>query len=52
MPRGAGQRLEGGEQGWVCRQSRAAEMWPLCAWAALGVGEKEGEEAAEAAKLL
>lgn len=36
----------------AARQSRAAEMWPVCAWAALGVGEKEGEEAAEAAAPL
>lgn len=27
-------------------------MWPVCVWAAGRVGEKEGEEAAEAAAPL
>lgn len=35
-----------------CRQSRAAAMWPVCVWAAGRVGEKEGEEAAEATAPL
>lgn len=36
----------------AARQSRAAAMWPVCVWAAGRVGEKEGEEAAEAAAPL
>lgn len=34
------------------RRRRAAAMWPVCVWAAGRVGEKEGEEAAEAAAPL
>lgn len=44
--RGAGLGLQ------AARQSRAAAMWPVCVWAAGRVGEKEGEEAAEAAAPL
>lgn len=44
--RGAGLGLQ------AARRSRAAAMWPVCVWAAGRVGEKEGEEAAEAAAPL
>lgn len=36
----------------AAQRSGAAAMWPVCVWAAGRVGEKEGEEAAEAAAPL